>query len=132
MNVDHEYMYNQQHFFLSFSFFFWVSFLVGTSTGMKLWLVNILHLLLLVFYWSQGNFFKSDLNSFSIFGTSAQVDYFWVFLKKFIDSFLLNFSLWLSVDFVPHQNEWEFLRLFWSSLIHEFVNPRFDVVEGLG
>ena len=26
----------QQHFFLSFSFFFWVSFLVGTSTGMKL------------------------------------------------------------------------------------------------
>ena len=26
----------QQHFFLSFSFFFWVNFLVGTSTGMKL------------------------------------------------------------------------------------------------
>ena len=27
---------NQQHFFLSLSFFFWLSFLVGTSTGIKL------------------------------------------------------------------------------------------------
>lgn len=57
--------------------------------------------------------------------------YFWVFCQKLVYWFLFNFSFITSVNFVAYQNEWEFFRFFRSTLIQEFLDPRFNVIEWL-
>lgn len=57
--------------------------------------------------------------------------YFWVLIEELSHTCFLHFSLLLTVDLIAHQNKWEFLRLFWGSLVEELRDPGLDVVERL-
>ena len=57
---------------------------------------------------------------------------FRVLLKELVHGFLGHFTLGLSIVFIADENEGEFLRLLGRPLVHEFIDPGFDVIERLG
>jgi hypothetical protein len=54
-----------------------------------------------------------------------------VFCKELLHSVLFDLSVRLFVYFVADEDEREYLRLLWVSLVEELTDPLFDVVEGL-
>jgi len=90
-----------------------------------------LHFFCLVLNRGQGDFFEGNLDSLTVLGTGGQMLDFGMLFQKFIDAGFLNFSFILAIYLVADQNEREFFRFFWCSLIKELCDPRFDVIEGL-
>lgn len=122
---------NQQHFFDWVFPFFWFNFVLGTSTGINLSLRLFLHLLFFIFNWCYCYLFKSYFNTLSILCACFQVYYFWVLLEELCNCLLLNFSLWLSIHFVPYQNERKFVWFSRGTLGQKLWDPWFDVLKGL-
>jgi hypothetical protein len=54
-----------------------------------------------------------------------------VLCKELLHSVLFDFSVRLFVYFVADEDEREYLRLLWVSLIEELTDPLFDVIERL-
>lgn len=90
-----------------------------------------LHFFLLVLYRSESDFLKSSFNPLSVLCTSCQMLYLWMASQKLLNTGLIHLTVFLSVDFVADQNEWEFFWLFWCSLIQKFSDPRLNIVKRL-
>ena len=80
---------------------------------------------------SQGDLLESHLNALTVLGAGRQVLYSGMLLQEFTDTGFFDLSFVLTVDLVANQNEGEFFRFLGSSLVEEFGDPGFDVIEGL-
>ena len=111
---------------------FWICF---SNRGFSFWffIFNLFFwiYIIFIFNWCYCYLFKSYFNTLSILCACFQVYYFWVLLEELCNCLLLNFSLWLSIHFVPYQNERKFVWFSRGTLGQKLWDPWFDVLKGL-